>query len=210
MKPLFKQLVATMALGVTLPLGLPVVADAATPSNVGTGASSMATAQALASSDGSATVTIQGSGITLTSVPSFEGTGNLKNLESSGSIALNTESGKDKLSVNDARGTNTGWHVTAKLDTFENTLSKHSISGAKLQIPATKADDKSNLSSNLVTLTDDDSPKIILAHSATSGTNNVTVSFTNAKTQVTLPTDGIYADTYSGKITYTLDNGPQN
>lgn len=197
MKPLFKQMVAVLTLGMTLPLTLSSVAYAEeTPA---TGPSS-----APVSKQGSATVTIKGSGLKFTSVPSFMESTDVATLKNHPSLPV---SSKENLTVDDERGTHTGWTVTAKLTELTTTNPNHTITGASLNF--SKTDTATNgLTIASTPLPDDSTPVALLAtNKKHDGAGNTDVALNN--TTMTLPANDIYAGTYSGQITYTLNDGPQ-
>lgn len=207
MKPLFKRLVTTMALGVTLPLGLPVVAYAAVSTTAG--ASSPATPGAgqvldTMSDPKSVTVKIVGSGMTLTSVPSFIGSTSIVNLKKSSPLPVEPDA---NLTIEDDRGTLTGWTVTATLDELK-TSSNHTIQGASLNFSG--QDTAANgLKIANIGLPDDGktSETLLKTTKEINGAGQTAISLKD--TTITLPTNGIYAGEYSGHITYTLNNEPQ-
>ena len=205
MKPLFKQLVATMALGVTLPLGLPVVAYAEVSTTAG--GSSPATpgaGQVLAtkSNPNSVTVKIDGSGMMLKSVPSFTGSTNIANLKNSPLVPVEPDA---NLTIEDDRGTHTGWTVTATLDKL--TSSNHTIQGASLNFSA--QDTANGLKIAKIGLPDDGKTSMTLLKTTKENNGAGQTDIKLKDTTITLPTNGIYAGEYSGHITYTLNNEPQ-
>lgn len=198
MKPLFKQMVAVLALGMTLPLTLSSVAYAAEAPATGPSSAPI-------SKQGSATVTIAGSGLKFTSVPSFTGSTDVATLKNSPSLPV---SSKENLTVDDERGTYTGWTVTAKLTELTISDSNHTIAGASLHF-SNKDTATNGLAIASAQLPDNNTSVGLLAtNKEHNGAGKTDVTLNN--TTMTLPkTAVIYAGTYNGQITYTLNDGPQ-
>lgn len=204
MKMKAKLLISAVALGMALPLALPVVANAAD-------------ADPAATADKSASVTVTGGdlsfGTDATSsgieAPSFTFAASVSNKSQTLSPTNFTDtknSATDKyagsnLAVDDETGTGSGWNVTANLGAFTGTQSL----GATLNMVTTTPKAGEAATSATTPLVAGGTPTPVFSAAKGNGMGTSTADF--AKSTLDLPADA-YAGTYTAALTYTLTSGP--
>lgn len=180
-----------LVIGLSLPLGLPLTACAAEEN--------VTTSDHL--KNGTATVNITGGSLILTSVPSFSANTTLTASTRNSSF---TATSNGALTVDDERGTGTGWRLTAKLGDLSTQNPNHTIAGTKLNLSVTS---KNVLTPTTTLISNGDD---CLLASADSGQGMGNTNFTLGPATIQLPDTAPYTGEYTGTITYQLSDGPKS
>jgi len=209
MKMKAKLLISAVALGMALPLALPVVANAAD-------------ADPAATADKSASVTVTGGDLSFGTdansggieAPSFQFAGKVSSTSQTltnptfGDVKNTSDKyASSNLAVDDETGTGNGWDVTAKLGTFTGVKNKAQSLGATLNMVTTtpQAGEEATTATSTPLVAGSTSATKVFSAASTKGMGTATADF--AKSTLTLPT-AAYADSYTADLTYELTAGP--